>query len=225
MKTQITLKISLLTLLLSCNSKQDLVIEEDAAFVAQDTMTSEQKTIIEFLPRIKDSTELISLLIKHYNLEVDYAGKEYDSITKSEIFHLSGTEKELILIEYDYGNGCMAAFPWKYQIIIEPHSGKLVFKGTFDTHQKTIINGEEYLMSTEVTGKGNGNHYLYKYSNNTLVNILNPNIDRIPSCDRYSSDEGYYPNGKLDFKIIDINSDGFEDIVFTGPRNYGTHKN
>ncbi|WP_159038668.1 hypothetical protein [Brumimicrobium mesophilum] len=185
-------------------------------------------SIILELPNITDTNKLIIALRSKYKLEVDEAHGIQETISKCQLVDIGKAKNEFILIEYDYKDGCMAAYPWKYQIIFKQGNTTPIHIGAYDSIQSIELNNEKYLLATESTGKGNGLHKLLTVSNNSIINVLDLDYDDIHTVDSYG-DDGYFVN-PLSISVKDFNHDGYEDLVFKGSRKmlmgsteYGDH--
>jgi hypothetical protein len=129
---------------------------------------------------------------------------------------LYGSQKELILIEYDYIDGPSASFPYKYQIIMTTE-GKLIsiLGGMRYEFIKIDKNQLPYLFVLTSTSKGNGTHQLFKFSNDTLENVLIKTGYFPRTYDAHSDHHVNNPN-ELKLTIRDQNNDGFNDLTFSG---------
>ncbi|HEY8688486.1 MAG TPA: hypothetical protein VIM07_04565 [Chitinophagaceae bacterium] len=179
------------------------------------------KPIIDY-PIIKDTSDFINQLIKQFNLEVaDPAKNEFvkNSITFYKKIRLNGSVKDFILLEYDYGDGDMASFPWKYQFLFT-EKGKLVttFGALKFKFVKIFSNQNPFLIVLISTARGNGFHQVFKISADTLENIYdgykNYKIQAY-TYDAYEDNTVFEPHELL-LSIKDINKDGYNDLEFNG---------
>ena len=189
-----------------------------------DTILSENDTMffpfINDYPNIKDTVDFIKELRNCCKFEVDenYDKENFkEDITKFEKISIFGSEKDYYLIEYDYHNGCMAGFPWKYQLIFS-ENGKLI-KTLWAIRYEMIeifSNENPFLLTVVSTSRGNGGHEIYKMSADTLENIFEGFTDYFPrTYDGHENNNVNEPN-ELNLKIIDANKDGYNDLVFWG---------
>lgn len=169
-------------------------------------------------PTIKDTAKFISELIYKFDLEID----SDDPIGKGEItafkkLKIYGSNKSFFLVEYDWKDGCMAAYPWKNQLIFD-EKGKIIttlYCERFEMVQ--VFPGKNpCLLTLFETAKGNGGHQLYKITADTLENIYEGYYDyAIRTYDAHRDCCVYEPN-ELNLKIQDNNKDGFNDLIFYG---------
>ena len=167
-------------------------------------------------PTIKDTVSFISSLKQTYNVESDI-GEHNEKITIFERIKIYGSNDEFFFVEYDYGDGCMAAYPWKFQLLLTM-DGKLVKILSAQRYDFIQIfpNQNPFLLIVVATAKGNGGHEIYKISADTLENVYEGYYDyEIQTCDAHQDISIYEPN-ELNLKIKDYNSDGFNDIAFVG---------
>lgn len=174
---------------------------------------------LKYYPLIKDTNKFISELRQQYDLEIDYnrTQKENEEITTYEKVKIYGSDQEFIFIEYDYKDGCGAAFPYKYQLILTPE-GKLVKKMFAQRYEFIEIfeNENPFLLAVVGTSKGNGGHEVYKISSDTLEQIFNPDQNYIVRTFDAHQDNYVNEPTELILKIKDYNKDGFNDLVFDG---------
>jgi len=172
--------------------------------------------VVDF-PTIKDSTKFITDLRQNFGLEVDESPfqKANEKITTYQKVKINGCAKDYYFIEYDYGDGCMAAYPWKYQILLttEGHLVKIMTGQRFEF--VTIFpNKNPFILLVIATAKGNGGHEFYKMSADTLENVYEGYYDYdVRTFDAHQDNTVYEPN-ELTLKIEDYNKDG--DIAFVG---------
>lgn len=168
-------------------------------------------------PIISDTSKFISELRNAFNIESWYREQQpNEKINAYKKIKIFGAQKELILIEYDFIEGASASFPYKYQIIMTIE-GKLiaVLDGLRYEFLKVFENQSPFLLVLTSTSKGNGSHQLYKFSNDTLENVIDK-VGYFPrTYDNHSDHHINVPN-ELKLKIRDKNSDGFNDLIFSG---------
>jgi hypothetical protein len=172
------------------------------------------KQLLDF-PNIKDSVSFISELRKTFDISVDESPeqKKNETITTFQKVNIYGSDKEFIFIEYDYKVGCMAAYPWKYQLLITPN-GKLIKSISGQRYEFIEIfpNQNRFLLIVSSTAKGNGRHELYKFSADTLENVYE---GELKTYDAHQDNMVNEPN-ELVTSVSDYNKDGFNDIAYRG---------
>ncbi|MDD3771778.1 MAG: hypothetical protein PHC38_03875 [Weeksellaceae bacterium] len=114
---------------------------------------------------------------------------------------------------FDFGNGSMAFYPWKYQLLLTSNDN-LVELGSGQRFDFVTIfpNQNPFLMTVTATTKGNGGHEIYKISENRLENVYESDIK---TYDAHEDNKIYEPY-ELVLKIKDFNNDGYNDISFMG---------
>ena len=170
-------------------------------------------------PIIKDSADFISTLKQTYNIESDI-GNNNEQITTFKKVKIYGSNNEFFFIEFDYEAGCMATYPWKYQLLLTI-DGKLVKILSAQRYDFVQIfpNENPFLLAVIATSKGNGGHEIYKVSADTLENVYEGYYDyEVQTYDAHGDFAVYEPY-ELNFKIKDYNNDGFNDIAFVGKKN------
>jgi len=190
------------------------------------TVTETQLNDATFLqladfPTIKDSAKFIAYLRQIFKLEVHESPvqKETEEISAFKKSKIYGSDKEYILIEYDWKVGSMGEFPWKYQLLLTT-DGKLVkiLSGQRFDFVTIFPKQPPFLMTLTTTAKGNGGHEIFKISADTLQNIYEGyNVYAVQTYDAHQDLSVFEPNElKMSFK--DENKDGLNDIVFTGQK-------
>jgi len=214
----------------SCNKQYEEDNEDKSSSVSSpkdNIKTSENSALqkklvlsqISEFPVIKDTSQFIANLREIFELEVDESPyqKENERISNYEKIQLYGSENDFIFIEYDYGYGCEAAFPWKYQLLINMDGKPIKSLSAMRFEFIEIFeNQAPFLLIVGATSKGNGGHSIFKMSNDTLENVLD---DEFPYYLRtYDAHQDNRVNEplELDIQIRDINNDGFNDISFAG---------
>ncbi len=169
-------------------------------------------------PQIKDSAGFINALKENCHLAMEH-GLINDGLTINYFkkCRIDGSENEYYLIELDWHRGCMATYPWKYQLLFD-RQGKLVkiLSGMRFALVRVFPESKPFLLVVVSTARGNGHHELYQFKNGELKNILYYPLD---FCLRtYQSHESITVNNPHEFKlsIKDINNDGYNDLVFSG---------
>jgi hypothetical protein len=170
-------------------------------------------------PAIKDTTRFIADLRQIFGFKVDESPsqKANEKISAYKKVKIYGSGNDYFFIEYDYGVGSGASYPWKYQLLITA-DGKLV--KTLSAQRFDFIeifkNESPFLMTVNGTSKGNGGHEIYRISADTLENVYEGYFDYdLRTYDAHEDNRIYEPN-ELIFRIKDFNNDGFNDISFSG---------
>lgn len=194
------------------------ILPTDSALVTEMLKTLFLKRIKDF-PNIKDSAELMAELKYTFELEVDKSEEQRkaEKITACKKVKLYGSDKEYIFIEYDYGVGCNAAFPWKYQLLLTT-DGKLVAKlsNLRIDFIEIFKNENPFLFVLTSTARGNGGHNIFKINKDTLENVYEGYKDyEVKTYDCHEDNSIYEPN-ELKLTVKDYNNDGFNDISFSG---------
>lgn len=211
MKTLLTLTILTLTTF-GCADKQTIKVEKPTIVKSHENEIFRQN--IDF-PTIKDTSKFIADLRRIFRLEVDESPSQKlnEKITTYKKVKIYGSDNDYFFIEYDYGDGCGAAFPWKFQLILTTE-GKLikVLSGQRFEFVNIFKNKNPFFMTVSGTSKGNGGHELYKISGDTLENVYD---GYVRTYDAHEDSRIYEPN-ELILKIKDFNNDGFNDLSFNG---------
>jgi hypothetical protein len=217
MKTLITLTILTLTTF-ACSHKQTSKDEKSLVTETQEKADTIFRQVADF-PTIKDTTKFISDLRQVFKLEVDESPyqKANEKITTFKKVKIYGSDNDYYFIEYDYGDGCGAAFPWKYQLLLTAE-GKLI-KTLYSMRCEFINifkNENPLLLTVSATSKGNGGHELYKITADTLEGIFKYNLDYFVHTYDAHSDHKINEPYELTLKVKDYNNDGYNDISFNG---------
>ncbi len=176
------------------------------------------KPVADF-PVIKDSAQFIAELRQTFDLRV-YEMPIQEKVNKITAFKkvkIYGSEKDFILIEYDWGTGAIVDYPWVYQFILTT-DGKLVKSLSKQRYEFVTVfpNQLPFLLTVTATARGNGGHQLFKVSADTLENVYEGYYDYdVKTYDAQEDSRVYEPN-ELRLKIKDFNKDGFNDISFNG---------
>ena len=228
----IILFIVLILIFMGCNNinpiKKDTISVDSVSKIPNDTIIKSDsiqstffKQILDY-PIINDTSNFIKSLIEFCNLSVEDNVKlnGYGVINSYKKVKLYGSNKDFIFIEYDYRDGCMATYPWKFQMIFTP-DGKLIetLEGQRFEFVKIFPNLNPFLLIVVATAKGNGVHYVYKITaDTTLENVYEGySSDAIQTYDAHQDMSVYKPN-ELKIQFIDENKDGYNDIIFTGKK-------
>jgi len=210
-------KITILILLMLIGTLCYVQIQKNEKLTVQETEKT-FKFVTDF-PIIKDTTLFIAELRQTFDLEIHESPvqKENEKITVFKKIKLYGSDEDYFLIEYDWIVGCMAEYPWKYQLLLTGN-GKLVkiLSGARFDFVTIFPNQNPFLLILVETSRGNGGHELYKISADTLENVYEGYFDyNIRTCDAYEDNRIYEPN-ELILNVKDFNNDGFNDISFSG---------
>jgi hypothetical protein len=209
---KIVIKILIPLLILGCFNDKDSIKE--------DLTTKKEITIAELIqkfPTISDSSEFIRTLVADCKLEIDCVQNLKEDITRFEKINIYGCNKDIIFVEYDFHDGCGAAFPYKHQILFDSN-GNIIAKLNEMKVQLTKVFENEYplLFTVNSTSKGNGWHQLLKFNNDTLKNIFEgTNSYHTRTYDKHHDamiNEPY----ELNSEFKDVNNDGYKDLIFKG---------
>jgi hypothetical protein len=219
MKTLLTLTILTLTTF-GCANKQTPKDEELPVSETQKKADTIFRQVADF-PTIKDTTKFIADLRKIFELEVDEspAQKANEKITTFQKVKIYGSEKDYFFIEYDYSDGSMASYPWKYQLLLTT-DGNLVKSLSGQRFEFVTIFPKQnpFLLTVTATAKGNGGHEIYRISADTLQNVYEGYFDYdVQTYDAHEDLSVFKPH-ELNIGFTDENKDGFNDIVFTGQK-------
>ncbi len=172
---------------------------------------------IKRYPQIPDTLNFIQELKENCHLfDRKSTVSKINFFKKTSIY---GSEKDYILLEYDYndGNGAMGTCPWKNQILFDSE-GKLVQVLSCDRIDVIEIFPQKkpLLMGLFSTAKGNGGHSIYRIRKDTLENIFNGFSTHRPQT--YDAHQDLSINEPLEFpyRFQDRNQDGYKDLIFTG---------
>lgn len=217
MKNLLTLTILTLTTF-GCSNKQTPK-DESSAVTRTRVITNPTFNQVADFPIIKDTVQFIANLRQTFNLEVrdSRVQEESEKITEYKKVKIYGSDKDFIIVEYDWKTGAMTEFPWKYQILMTI-DGKLV--KTLSGQRFDLItifpNENPFLLTVTGTARGNGGHKIYKVSTDTIENVYEGYYDYwVKTYDAHEDDSVFEPN-ELRMDFVDENKDGFNDIVFSG---------
>lgn len=186
--------------------------------ITQEKKENQFRQVSDF-PRISDTIQFISALRQAFNIEVDESPsqKATEKITTYRKVKIYGSDKDYIFLEYDYKEGSMAAYPWKYQILMTM-DGNLIksISGQRFEFKEIFPNQNPFLLEVIATAKGNGGHEIYKITADTLENVYEGyyNFD-IQTYDSHGDNKIYEPY-ELKFIVKDFNRDDYNDIAFEG---------
>ena len=173
-------------------------------------------TSVNTFPNISDTLEFIKSLKENCHLE-DNVHSNLETINYFKKVKVFGSDKEFYIIEYDFHDGSSASFPWKIQMLFDL-KGKLVklFSDIRLDLVKIFPKENPLLFGVSATGHGNGWHEVSKIAHDTIQNVYTGFLSNRPQT--YDTHEDNTVNEPYEFpyKILDINHDGFNDIVFSG---------
>lgn len=202
-----------LTITVSCTTDKS----ENSTDIINSITPTLSEQILDF-PTINDSNEFIDALRLAFNLEVDESNfqKENQKITTYTKVEVNGGEDDYFFIEYDYGNGCQAAYPWKYQLLLNKNGEPIQsLAATRYEFVEIFKNEKPFLLTLTSTAKGNGSHQIYKISADTLENVFDGNNFKTYDA---NEDDFIFEPYELNIKFIDISEDGLNDFIFSGQK-------
>jgi hypothetical protein len=189
---------------------------------AKDTVKNYEYQTVPFegikqYPLIPDTLNFIQALQKNCHLyERRSEVSKINFFKKTQIY---GSEKDYIVLEYDYndGNGAMGACPWKNQIIFDSQ-GKLIRILSCDRVDfVTLFSGKNpFLMGVSSDAKGNGKHSIYKIQQDTFENIFNGFSANRPQTYDGHQDRSVNEPTEFPYSFQDKNQDGYKDLIFQG---------
>ncbi len=200
----------------SDNSIPEVQVENTETDVAFDQKyfgfhVGKQYPIIQEYPFIADTALFLKKLIDANQVRID------GTITHYKKIKLYGSNNNFILLEYNYHDGAMASYPWKFQFLFTVQ-GKLL--AVLDASRFELLNvfpkQNPLLLAVFVTGKGNGCHALYKISSDTLENVYDGFSAYFPRTYDEHSDKHVNEPYELNRTVKDINKDGYNDLIFSG---------
>lgn len=219
MKKLLTLTILTITTF-GCADKQTPKDEKLSVTETQENTNTIFRQLSDF-PTIKDTTKFITDLRQIFGLEVDEspAQKANEKITTFKKVKIYGSDKDYFFIEYDYGDGSMASYPWKHQLLLTT-DGSLVksLSGQRFDFVTIFPNQNPFLLTVTATAKGNGGHGIYKISSDTLENVYEGYYDYDVQTYDAHGDLSVFEPYELNIAFKDENKDGFNDILFTGQK-------
>jgi hypothetical protein len=219
MKTLLTLTISTLTII-GCTNKQ-APIDERSPLIATQAKTDTGFRQVADYPTIKDTSKFIAHLRQVFGLEVDKSHSQQgtDKITTFKKLKIFGSNQDYFFIEYIYGQGSMASYPWKYQLLLTKDGRQVKSLSAQRFDFVTIFPNEHpFLLTVRATPKGNGGHEIYKISADTLENVYEGYFDFAVQTYDAHADISVFEPYELYVAFQDENKDGFNDIVFTGEK-------
>lgn len=203
----------LLLLILNCTHKKENVQQVNKE--NPNLLMSIPLKYLADYPAIKDSSLFIRNLQQAFNLHVHESPvqQESEKIMAFKKVKIYGSDEEYYFIEYDWKTGSNAEYPWKNQLVLT-QEGKLVKKLSAARYQFVSIFPKQnpHLLTTLVTGHGNGGHEIYRLTADSLEDIYGGDVR---TYDAHEDNKVYEPH-ELQLKIKDYNNDGFNDIAFVG---------
>lgn len=139
--------------------------------------------------------------------------------------NIRGCSSSLVLLEYSYADeGPTGWFPWKRQFIFKEDGALLKILHDYKYRLVKIFPNEKpFLVTISSTGRGNGIHNIYKYRNDSLLNMFDYSHFFFPKTyDEISCESFANVPAELKMTIRDYNKDGFNDLIFTGSIIYDT---
>lgn len=208
--------------------------ERDEANVMEeknDTIVSQKNIILPEItqfPKIVNKKLLMEKLRKIIGLpDIARFRLPVEEILNYRKFSIQGFNARLVLLEYrfaDEEDAPLSAFPYKCQFIFK-EDGTLL-KILYDYKYRFIKifpNKKPFLITVSSTARGNGRHSVYKYENDSLVNIFDYGYLYIPKTyDAINCESIANIPAELKIMIKDYNKDGFNDLIFTGTIIYDT---
>jgi hypothetical protein len=170
--------------------------------------------LIKSYPIIEDTLKFIKELKQNCHLFERKSGLEKINYFKK--IKISGSNNDYFIVEYDFKEGAMSSFPWKNQIIFNS-TGKLikVLSNIRIDVVKIFKKENPFLICVSSTAKGNGWHEIYKIQHDTLANIYEGMEHRPQTYDAHQDNSVNEPT-EFQYKVIDMNNDNCNDIVFSG---------
>jgi hypothetical protein len=175
--------------------------------------------LIRQFPLINDTAVFIDQLRKACQLEAgeNPVQQRLQKISYYKKIKLYGSDKTHVLLEYDYGDGAGASFPWKYQLLFT-EDGKLIQQfSALRFRFLDVFPGQGPLLLTTIsTSKGNGGHELYRFRGDTVENVYEGYYDyNLSTYDAHEDLSVFEPN-ELNVSLADDNNDGYKDMIFQG---------
>lgn len=191
--------------------------ESDEEFYYQSTPFDEVKQY----PNIRDSVSFIQHLKMNCHLGTLHRRNLIERINYFKKVRLYGGNHFIYLIEYDFKNGYNVEYPFKRQMIFDS-TGKLmkILRDLKVDVVNIFPNKLPFLFTLWTTTRGNGGHNVYRLRSDTLEQIYDGFLDTRPQT--YSTGDSYTitePN-ELCHKFVDINKDGYNDIIFWGKLHF-----
>ena len=202
-------------MLISCFELYSQEIDKDYNFQA-----SPFNELKKF-PIISDTTVFIQKLKENCHLYTLGEKKRVEKINYFKKIKIYGGNNFIYLLEYDYKTGTNASFPWKMQILFD--SNCKLLKILFDVRLhivKIFPKALPFIFALSSTSKGNGAHEVYRLKDGKLEQVYDGFLGNRPQT--YSTGYSFYVTDPFELyhKFIDVNKDGWNDIVFFGKVRY-----
>ena len=211
--------------LAACNSKSATPGKPAAPSMLTDSikpLITHQLTQVAAYPSITDTAQLLTDFKLQLGIDLREAPEQRDGrFTAFKKFPLYGSKDSLYLLEYTWGNGAMASYPWKCQFIFSK-DGRLIKRAMGERYalERVFPQRLPYLLVTQVTARGNGGHCYYRMNADTLEDVFDGFDDDeyyFKTIDGHEDTDVLEPN-ELPATYHDVNGDGYNDIVFSGKK-------
>lgn len=211
----LTLLLTLVVITVSCQPKQVTINQIDSE--SNDTVNIDKSSLLSDYPMIKDSATFIDNLMKDFDIELSEHENSEKHITAFKKVKINNSDKEYFFIEFDHAESSLAAYPWKFQLLLSPEGKPMgKFSGERYDFVEIFPNENPFLLIVIVTAKGNGGHEIYKITADTLENVYEGYYDyEVRTIDAHE-DNGIYEPYELNLVVKDFNNDGLNDIAFEG---------
>jgi hypothetical protein len=170
---------------------------------------------------ILDTLKFLDWLDKKGYIRKDQLSLQNETINLFKEVRISGSTEKYLLVDYQYKADVSVLYPWKNQFIFSEKGGLVA---EFAANSFRLLDMKQdtglYLLLTFSTAKGNGHHSLLKVESDSFVNVLSCGQFHPPKtydCEEFS---GKYSPCELEHRIIDLNSDRYNDIRFEGNWSY-----
>ncbi len=178
------------------------------------------KEINQF-PYIKDTAAFITKLKENCHIWGKPGRHKNESINYFKKVKPYGSNKSYYIIEYDFHSGAMTSFPWKKQLIFNTNGKLLKILSLVHLDVVKIFPASSpFLFGLSSTAKGNGIHQIFKINSDTLEQIYDGFLGNRPQT--YSTGYSFHVNipHELNHRFVDLNNDGYRDIIFYGKLRY-----
>jgi hypothetical protein len=199
---------------LNNNPSKDITLNKTDTVENYDYQTLPFDLVKKF-PLISDTVYFIKELKANCHLlESYFNGERINYFKKTKLF---GSANDFYLVEYDYRDGATCAFPWKYQILFNA-SGKLIkiLSNIRVDIVKIFPKENPFLIGVSSTGHGNGWHEINRIESDTLENVYDGFLGTRPETYDVTEDNSVNEPAEFHYKTLDVNNDGYNDIVFFG---------
>ena len=221
---------------ISCNSKQENSITQETQ--ANSTSRSKTTDSFDFEEEKIDSTDYLSLefsfiLQKEVRRDKKFLNRKfvekYSGFVNPELnidtcygLQMYGAKDSFWIIEASLPKDSACYPRIKNNQFIFNKSGKIIHIDSALSFRWIRIKKEKnpvlLTLNTECGGKGN--HHVYKFENEQLIDIFNTLLENNPITfdAEIESDNSYFKPFELDIKVLDKNKDGYYDLVFSGQK-------